>query len=145
MSSTPSLIHSSYPDQPVSHPSTPPDVVLGIMKDIDLLTGWLTEDLPITRAPDGTVTTHIPSGITRYRVRPGNDTPELYWTSEPDADGWTGRAVLRALPVGGSVIDVRLGVPVAFRTRISHIDEVVSHLLRRVDAEAERRSVMSNR
>jgi hypothetical protein len=45
----------------------------------------------------------------------------------------------RAFPVGNSVIDIRIGVPAAFRTRINHIDRIVSHVLRRIDAEAERR------
>jgi hypothetical protein len=116
------------------------------MNDVDLLARWLGEELPLTHAPDGTLTTRLPASREgeelRYRIESGPDPLELCWVPvrEPGG-GWPGRAVVRALPVGGSVIDIRLGVPVTFRTRINHIDRIVSHVLRRIDAEAERRQV----
>jgi hypothetical protein len=111
--------------------AAPPDVVHDIVNDLDLLARWLSDELPLTHRDD----------VSRYRVSTGRDPLELSWTPVPEPEGWPGRAVVRALPVGGSVIDIRLGVPVAFRTRINHIDRIVSHVLRRIDAEAERRQV----
>ena len=122
-----------------------PDVVLSVMNDLDLLAGWLAEDLPLTRASDGTLTARFPTdggdNVWRYRVELGRNPLELSWTPVPEPQGCPGRAVIRALPVGGSVIDVRLGIPVALRTQIADIDRIASHVLRRIDAEAERRQV----
>jgi hypothetical protein len=120
--------------------AAPPDVVHSVVKDLDLLARWLAEELPLAQAPDGTLSApHAAddgSRLQRYRIEAGRNALEMSWRSIPEPDGWPGRAVVRALPVGGSVIDIRLAVPVAFRTRINHIDRIVSHLLRRIDAEA---------
>jgi hypothetical protein len=126
--------------------AAPPDVVHSVVNDVDLLARWLGEEIPLMHAPDATLAARLPASgggeVSRYRIEPGSDPLELCWVPVPEPGGWPGRAVVRALPVGGSVIDIRLGVPVTFRTRINHIDRIVSHLLRRIDAEAERRHLV---
>jgi hypothetical protein len=125
--------------------AAPPDVVRSVMNDVDLVARWLGEELPLIHAPDGTLTARMPAGdggeVLRYRIESGRTPLELSWIPVREPGGWPGRAIVRALPVGGSVIDIRLGVPTTFRTRINHIDRIVSHVLRRIDAEAERRHV----
>jgi hypothetical protein len=113
--------------------AAPADVVHTVVNDGDLLVGWLGEELTAGGRDD----------VTRYRIEPGPNPLELCWAPVPGPDAWAGRAVVRALPVGGSTIDIRLCVPVAFRTRIPDIDRIVSYLLRRIDAEAGRRHIAS--
>jgi len=113
--------------------AAPADVVHAVVTDGDLLAGWLGEEL----AAGGR------DHVTRHRMEPGPNPLELCWSPAPGLDGWAGRAVVRALPVGGSTIDIRICAPLALRTRITDIDRVVSHVLRRIDAEASRRRIAS--
>jgi hypothetical protein len=112
--------------------AAPPDLVHGVVNDLALLARWLGEGMPRKQAPD----------VTRYHIEPGCSPFEVCWTPVPEPSGWPGRAIVRALPLGGSTIDIRLGVPVAFRSRIHHIDGIVAHVLRRIDEEAERRRLV---
>jgi uncharacterized protein YndB with AHSA1/START domain len=117
-----------------------PEVVFAVLQDFDLLATWLVQDVPITREPDGTIRTTAPHAPGTYRTLLDPTELRLCWNALSDLDSWFGHARVRALPVCGSVIDVKLAVPAERRTEIHRIDQVLSRLLRLVDAEADRRT-----
>jgi hypothetical protein len=106
-----------------------PDVVFDVLSDLELLANWLEDDVPVGQ--------HVEAH--GYRTLLDADELKLCWMALSEVDSWWGRAVVRALPLSGSVVDVRLAVPAEFRTQIHRIDQVLSRVLRRVDAEAGRR------
>jgi hypothetical protein len=117
--------------------STPPDVVFGVLADVNLLARWLAcDDLAIAAEPDGTCVV----GAERYRVSLCQDERRLRWVAASGDDSWSGHAVVGALPVGGCVIQIKLALPAALRACIAHVDAIMSQALRRLDDEAARRS-----
>jgi hypothetical protein len=124
--------------------TSPPDVVFDVMADLGLLAGWLTDHLAISKQPDGTVTVGWPphgrEASAAYRTTLCHEEMRLRWAAASGAGDWSGHAVVCALPVGGSVIQIKLALPAALRTMINHVDSIVSQALRRLDAEAVRRT-----
>ena len=62
----------------------------------------------------------------------------MRWVPAGGGDAWAGQAVVCGLPVGGSVVQVRLDLPDARPARLSEADRVVSEVLRRLDAASVR-------
>jgi hypothetical protein len=116
------------------------DVVFGIMADVGRLAGWLAgAELAIATWPDGTCMV----GDQRYRVSLWPDERRLRW-APTTGEAWSGHAVVSALPIGGSVLQVKLALPAELRARIPHVDAILAKALRRLD-EAARRNVSVQR
>ena len=124
--------------------TAPADVVFDAMADLDLLAGWLADDLSVARNADGTVAVGalaVGGGASiECRMTICRDELRLRWHPISGTDAWSGHAVVCALPVVGSVIQVKLALPGAHRAHISQVDRIMAQAFRRLDAEAIRRT-----
>jgi hypothetical protein len=125
----------------------PPHTVFEVLAEIRPLVGWLAEELTIDHQPDGTLAVGGAGRGERatvcYRTALSRSELKLAWHPVSGPTAWSGHAIVCGLPVGGSVIQVKLIVPAAMHVWIHQIDQVVSRLLRRLDGEAERRARLS--
>jgi uncharacterized protein YndB with AHSA1/START domain len=117
--------------------TAPPDIVYAVMTELGLLRGWLADDLAMTRDTDDTFV--VGAAAARYRIALCAENMRLRWDATTDGGAWSGHAVVCALPVGGSVLQLKLAMPAAMRPLISNVDRVVSQVLRRIDEESVRR------